>query len=299
MRRLSHDIRDLAPLKALMHAHSASTRASTPTQNKELVMKRNSRLTALIFSLLPLASLAAPKAPPLLSERSKDIVTTPRHSTQSALRPTSPSPDDVGDADSFGRRSTYLGFVGSIPLIVDADCSGAGPEERCVTAVPPRNLLTLDERDLGVIHLPANVTHSLVCFTLTPSVSWSFWNPTEASVNAQMNLLTSVIVQSEVFNGLIDPETGEPLDDGFNLTLGTYRESHFLAPSASEEKRMTLSRGCGGGIVNRDMLRGLGLSETQVNAFFHKPITIHFGVLGTLAAVNQLSFAYGVRLYGD
>jgi hypothetical protein len=62
---------------------------------------------------------------------------------------------------------------------------------------------------------------------------------------------------------------------------------------------MTLSRGCGAGLLNRPLLRGLGLSEAQINTFFHKPITMRFGVLGTLSAVSGLSLSSGVRLYGD
>jgi hypothetical protein len=127
----------------------------------------------------------------------------------------------------------------------------------------------------------------------------AFSNSTPAPVNAQVNLLSSFIIESEVFNGVTDPETGEPLNGAFNLALGTCRESHSIGPNATEDKRMTLSRGCGAGLVNRPLLRDLGLSETQITTFLHKPITIRVGVLGTLAAVSGLSLSYGVRFYGD
>jgi hypothetical protein len=216
--------------------------------------------------------------------------------------------NDVGDADSFGRNVTWLGVAQTSQVILQADCTPdpanpLGPNDRCVTLAPAPGTTSFDETELAVIKLPAKATHSIVCHSLTPLETFQFNNTTGVSQpSAAFNATITVRVENEVLAdpALIDPATGLPFGGSFDVSLPTYRENRSLAADERAQKQLILTRACIGGLVSRSALvQGEGLTDAQADAFFKKPITLHFGVRGNARLVDFALFTAGIRLYGD
>src|SRR5262245_59953677 len=89
-----------------------------------------------------------------------------------------PTIADVGDPDSFGRPVKYLGVI-QIPVVdFETDCTGAGPPDqvRCVTLNPQPAATTFADPDMALMNLPAKASNSLLCFHLTPFISYILRN---------------------------------------------------------------------------------------------------------------------------
>lgn len=209
----------------------------------------------------------------------------------------------VGDVDSFGRNVRYLGVAQTTPIDMQEDCSGAPPEFRCVTLAPAPAVTTFEELGLEAIELPGKSTKSLICFAVTPFVSFNFQNSTGApQPSAQFNVTLLVTIVNEVLDdpALINPQTGLPFGGQLDVPLSTYRESRSLADGERAFKQMTLSRTCVGGIVSKSSLVStFGLTEALANEFFKKPMTLNFGARGTAQMVTFANDSIGIRLYGD
>jgi hypothetical protein len=237
-----------------------------------------------------------------------DLLAPRRAGAPAAVSPSGVTATDVGDADSFGRSVTYLGVAQTSQVSFQPDCtpdpaSPPLPNDRCVTLSPAPGTTVFDEAELAVIKLPAKATHSIVCHSLTPLMNFQFNNTTGApQPSAVFNATVAVRIESEVLNDptLIDPATGLPFGGSFEVVLPTYRENRSLAADERAFKALTLTRECIGGVLSRSSLTlGEGLSDAQADAFFKKPITMHFGVRGTARLVDFAIFTAGIRLYGD
>ncbi|HEY6004236.1 MAG TPA: hypothetical protein VIV57_15275 [Anaeromyxobacter sp.] len=216
--------------------------------------------------------------------------------------------NDVGDVDSFGRNVTYIGVSQTSQVLFQPDCTPdpanpLAPNDRCIVLSPAPSTTGFDETELSVIKLPAKATHSIVCHSLTPLVTFQLNNTTGAfAPSAAFNATVTVRIENEVLNDptLIDPATGLPFGGSFEVALPTWRENRSLAVDERAQKQMILTRECIGGLISRSaLIQGEGLSEAQADAFFKKPITLHFGVRGSARLVDFALFTAGIRLYGD
>lgn len=214
------------------------------------------------------------------------------------------TPETVGDPDSFGRPVKFLGVAQTFSISLQPDCSGSDPTvERCQLLSPAPAVTSFAESDLARIELPARSAKSLLCFSLTPFVSFQFGNDTGLpQPSARFTAYAQITVESPVLAdpALLDPNTGLPFGGQLTLPLSTYRESRSLAAGERAYKGMTLSRNCVGGLVGKSALVGVyGLSAAQADEFFRRPITLRFGASGTVQLVDFADYFYGVRIYGD
>ncbi len=209
---------------------------------------------------------------------------------------------DVGDPDSFGRAQTYLGVTQG-GVILRADCSGFPPEAHCIELNPAPATTFVDESDLALINLPGKATNSLLCFTFTPFANWNWFNGTGTQQEAQMFLRPRVRIESVVLEdpSLIDPTTGLPFAGVlFDNPISTFLQNRTLDDGESDFQFRATTRSCTGGLVNKRTLRDLyGLSDAVIIEFFKQPITVSFGVLGSVSMVTDANYSVGVRLYGD
>jgi hypothetical protein len=84
------------------------------------------------------------------------------------------------------------------------------------------------------------------------------------------------------------------------MSLGTYNESRSLSAWEYAYKRLTLSRTCIGGLLNKGALRDVyGITDAQATEFFKQPTTFRFGASGYATWVDYANYFYGIRLYGD
>jgi hypothetical protein len=213
------------------------------------------------------------------------------------------TPEDVGDADSFGKNVTYLGLAQTLSVTLADDCTGTDPlVERCIVQNPAPASTTFMEDDLAVMNLPAKATKTLMCFTLTPSIQVNWANFTGSQQIARFTATALVTIENPVLDdpALLDPGTGLPFGGVLQVGLSTWHHSQTMPDNSHEEERSFQSRGCIAGLVSRRVLvDSYGLTDTQAKEFFKKPMTIRFGARGTVAMSQFTNYFYGIRLYGD
>jgi hypothetical protein len=213
------------------------------------------------------------------------------------------TPEDVGDADSFGKNVTYLGLAQTQSVTVADDCTGTDPlAERCIVQAPAPSPTTFVEDDLAVMNLPKNATKTLLCFTLTPSIMVNWANFTGTQQIARFTANALITIENPVLSDptLIDPGTGLPFGGVLQVGLSTWHHSQTMPTNSHEEERSFQSRGCIAGLVSRRVLvDSYGLTDAQAKDFFKKPMTIRFGARGTVAMATFTNYFYGIRLYGD
>ena len=216
-----------------------------------------------------------------------------------------PDPSEVGDADSFGRSVVYLGLASTPTVVFSTNCAGAPPPapSRCVNMNAQPALTTFVENKLASLTIPAKSTHSLLCFAVTPAITFQFHNQTGvAQPTARFSARPTIVIENEVLNdpSLIDPTTGLPFNGRISTSLLTFMESRNMAANDRDLKQMFVSRTCIEGLVSRRALNGVyGLPDTIVDDFFLHPTTLIFGATGDVQLVTNASYYYGLRIYGD
>src|SRR5262245_46825457 len=80
---------------------------------------------------------------------------------------------------------------------------------RCTVTAPQPNQTIAVEPDVAVIHLPPKATHSLICFSLNTNIVVNFRNDTAEQDQASYRAISDLIIENELLNQVIDPNTGE------------------------------------------------------------------------------------------
>ena len=219
-----------------------------------------------------------------------------------------PTEEEVGDADSFGNEKIYLGVAQTLGVVIQADCTGFDPAAGvCIEHAAPPGVTAVNETDLGMIELPKKATDSILCFTFTQFSTWAWANSTGSQQTGSMGLFLTTQIENDVLNGLSDPNgnpyngslfldnTGTPTPIG--IVVSTSQTT--LPDGAFEVQRERTTRSCTGGIVSANSLRAQGLTESQIKDFFDEPMTIKFGVAGSVSMTDFAQFFGRIRIYGD
>jgi hypothetical protein len=206
------------------------------------------------------------------------------------------TPEQVGDAGSFGRDMHWLGLLdGNVNLA--QDCSGAAG---ACQVLAPGGFTTFDFADLGSVALPARSTHSLICHWQTPIVFYSAHNPGGAPQEFNFRVTPYYTIESEVLDGPSDPNTGVPYGGEIELPLTGIFTAQTLAPGASISDVATGTRACIGGLVSAQSLQSQwGLTAAQADDFFRGPVTIRMGIRGNAQMLEDASIYIGTRFVGD
>lgn len=277
-------------------------------------MKWNVIVAASAVAVSSLAAGAPPKS--MAVEKSPDLVqpkiarksfadsgTAGTLAPELAARAAAVTPEDVGDADSFGRNVTYLGIAQTLNVLLTDDCSGSNPEfERCIVNNPAPAPTSFNESKLAVINLPAKATQSLICFSLTPIISVNWENYSAAPRTAHFTARAVIDIENPVLAdpALIDPTTGLPFNGVLQLSLSTWHNWHTIQPGENEYQQSSQTRSCIAGLVSkRALVLNYGLTEAQATQFFKKPMTLRFGAAGSAQSSSITNYLYGIRLYGD
>lgn len=226
-----------------------------------------------------------------------------RHSI-ATLKGPGPTDAEVGDSHSFGDEVLYLGVEQTESVTLQPDCSSFPPDSGVCIELPVdrSQTTTIDEADLGSIQLPGDVSDSLLCFTVTNFTQWEWRNTTGTMETARMTANMTVQIENDSLIGLTNgsgvPFNGLLFPDG-PLPLSTYHEIRSLGAGEFQFKFPGRTRTCTGGIVNYNNLEAEGLTDKQIKDFFKEPMTVTFGMRGSVSSVSSAFFSYGVRLYGD
>ncbi|GAB2664228.1 hypothetical protein [Arenimonas aestuarii] len=212
-----------------------------------------------------------------------------------------PTAAEVGDADSFGRNVRWLGLLsGYVYLQADCTIPGEPPDPRCIALNPEPDLTSFGAPDLATITLPGKSTHSLLCHWQTPIASVGFANFTAAREQYRFQAYPVYRIESEVLDGLSDPNTGTPYNGAIELPLGAINVSGSIDPGEYNVEQFTFTRMCIGGLVSRrSLVNAYGLTEAQARDFFKKPITITLSIRGNARMVDAANINFGTRFAGD
>jgi hypothetical protein len=254
-----------------------------------------------LFAALALP-VAAHAATPLATERA-----AARAEVRAVRAEAAAAVTDVGDADSFGRNVRFIGTMQSGLLSLAGDCTPdpsapPGPDDHCVTTAPAPLPTPFHIADVGRVVIPARAAHSLICHWQTPFVVYAFRNPTGVyQPNARFIVTPGYTIQNEVLNdpSLIDPATGLPFGGHYDTALAGIRQSRSLQPGEFQTERENATRVCLGGIISKQGLIGMGLSDAQATEFFKHDTVITMRLDGQAQLVDFASIIYGVRFVGD
>jgi hypothetical protein len=221
-------------------------------------------------------------------------------SKAAAATTASPSPGDVGDADSFGRSLQWLGLAdGDVDLA--ADCTG--DTFPCTVLAPPPASTSFSYSDLGHITLPARAAHSLLCYWFSPFLTIGYGNDGAAPVVAHLNYTPTVTIENPMLDdpSLIDPTTGLPFN-GSLLTGMTSSETFEmpLDPGVHVTERTRDSAVCIAGLISKStLMTTYGFTDAQARDFFRQQMTLRLNIDGTARYVDFAALYFGWRIVGD
>jgi hypothetical protein len=250
-------------------------------------------------------------APPLEEAFSMDLAMTPEAAgmrTENTV-PTLPNPwgvthDTVGEADSFGRDSTYLGLMSGY-AVLSPTCPRANPYpgEKCQVISSNTGYTTFNFENIDQITLPAASLNSLMCQWLTPIIDINYRNGGSVRAAGTYAYTPTLTILNPVLNdpSLINPLTGQ----AFNGKLSTGLSSNErltvpLEPGFAISERTRKSSVCIAGALSRSrLIQVYGLSEAQADRFLASPTTVQLNVSGYSQHVDFSWLALSMRLMGD
>lgn len=234
----------------------------------------------------------------------KVLATTASSATASAAVSTAsaPTPEEVGDVDSFERNLRWLGVTQGA-VVLDASCPPPVPGENCQVLAPAPATTSFSYSDIARITLPGKAAHSLLCYWFSPVLSLGWDNPGATQVIGRLTYNPTLTLENEVLDdpALIDPTTGLPF--GGQLLTGMTSSERFevpLPPATSFFERQRDSAVCIAGFISRRALVDTyGLTPSQAKEFFKKPTTVRLNVSGTARHMQFAQLLFGLRIVGD
>lgn len=220
------------------------------------------------------------------------------------ISPVAVTVEEVGDADSFGKRVKWLGLM-SGSIFLTSDCTppaGEPANPNCITLNPAPAITSFNAVDLASITLPARSSESLLCHWQTPLVTYSFLNETLGTQSANFRVSPRYRIENEVLDdpALINLSTGLPFAGSFEVALTSFLKRQLIEPGHFETETLSGTRMCIGGLVSKAALVDqFGLTDAQATQFFRKPITITLGITGQARMVQNANINIGTRITGD
>lgn len=280
-------------------------------------MRKQHRSFALVIAAAGLTTLIvhASQSPrhrgPVLARSTPDLPLTPlqrRLSSHAAVKVAVPrlagttvTDDEVGDSDSFGRNVTWLGVTAAFfNLGSPCDPGNATP---CQDLLPTGSVTHFVFNDAARIELPAKATHSLLCYWFSPAIRVQYDNPNAVPVVAELYYSPTLTLDNPVLDdpALIDPNTGVPFNGSLLTSMTSAQRIQTPLAAGMQLTQMTRdSAVCMAGLISRRALvQNYGLTDSQADAFFKQPTTVHLNVSGNSQYISSASFDFGLRIVGD
>lgn len=223
--------------------------------------------------------------------------------------PTFPNPwnvthDTVGEADTFGRATTYLGVMsGQVALAPQCPRANSFPGELCQPVVDTGAWTRFAFNNIASIRLPSASTHSMLCHWLTPVLDVSYMNNSQVPAMGRFWYTPTVTFRNPVLDdpSLINPLTGAPFAGVLNSGLSfTERQGESLFPGMAYNMRDRKSTVCVAGMLTRNRLIQIyGFTEAQADRFLASPMTVEMNIVGWTQHVQTATLTLGMRLMGD
>jgi len=277
-------------------------------------MQSRKCLSAMIIATLALASQTtfARQSPLQRSEIfdavSGDVPTRASvHTPKSMVKKAVPglaavSDDDVGDSDSFGRNVKWLGLA-SMNVTLTSDCSDPSIGPGCQVLNPAGVVTAFHFDDLAHISLPANASHSLLCYWLSPVLTTTYSNPTGVNTVGFLRYSPTLTIENPVLDdpSLIDPTTGLPFAGRLITGMTSSERLEVPLPAGTTFTQRTRdSAVCIAGFMSRrQLVETYGLTDAQAKEFFKQPTVVRMNIAGTSRFISEADMIFGFRIVGD
>ncbi len=254
------------------------------------------------------ATAASHAAAPAPAPVAADAFTATRvEPVRIAVKPAAPpTAVQVGDAASFGRNVRWLGKATGAAM-VSTDCGAVHAEDPTLQCQQVDDY-AVDTRfafnDLGRIELPAGASNSMLCHWLTPLLQGYFYTPSTSLTVGRIVYSLTISIENPVLDdpAMINPVTRRPFNGRLGRSLGYEFEQALLQQGlpltqvAFRQRTLT----CDDATISKQQLVDIfGLTRMQADQFFANPMTVRFGVTGSVRYVSQATIWAGGRLVGD
>lgn len=241
------------------------------------------------------AASAQPRAPGSVWE-------PPRRPVPFPTFPSTPTRDEVGDTDSFGRPLKWLG-VTSANVYLSPDCAASGRDESECKDTGEQTWFSFPETGASIT-LPGNAAHSLLCHWFSPVLMIEYQNPLTEPVTASLQYVPRLRIESEVLRdpGLVDQTTGQPFNGSLmtSMSSGEHLSTVLLATESRQDVMRDTNTCIAGFLTRLQLVETYGLTEAQAAEVFRKPMTIRMEVhAGFASYVSNAQLTLGLRILGD
>ena len=214
------------------------------------------------------------------------------------------TPEEVGDANSFGKNVKWLGLLSGYVQLQESCTPAAGdpPLENCIEVNPAPTPTSFNLVDVDRVILPGRSTETLICHWQTPIVSYSANNSTAGPAQFSLRVTPTYRIENDVLNdpALLDPNTGLPFAGAIVLPLTSINRSARMDPGEFEFESITGTRMCIGGLITREsLINTYGLTPAQAKRFFRRTTTIRLDLVGQARLVDSANINIGTRFVGD
>lgn len=224
-----------------------------------------------------------------------------------ATRPAAPPTNaQVGDAASFGRNVRWLGMSVANGALVSNDCAAVHREDpsiQCQQVTDYAADTAFAFSDLGRIELPAAAANSMLCHWLTPMMQGQYYTTSTTLTVGRIAYAPLITIESPVLAdpSMINLQTGAPFNGSITRGASYEIEQAVLQqglPTQVAFRQRTVT--CADALVSKQQLIDVyGLTRSQADRVFASPITLRFGVRGSVRNVGRMVIALGARVVGD
>lgn len=261
-------------------------------------------------AITPLPSTPSPAAVALPFEPATAVgfSTLASEAARTATRPAAPPTNaQVGDAASFGRNVRWLGMSPGSGAVITNDCAAVHREDpaiQCQQVTDYAVDTAFAFTDLGRIELPAAAANSMLCHWLTPLMQGNYYTTSTTPTVGRIAYAPNITIESPVLAdpAMIDLQTGAPFNGrivrgaSYEIENAVLQQGLPLQLAAFRQRTVT----CADALVSKQQLIDLhGLTRAQADRFFASPITLRFGVRGSVRNVGRVVIALGARVVGD
>jgi len=212
--------------------------------------------------------------------------------------------DEVYDVDSFGRNVRWLGLTSAFVSVESGCPKPTQPDEFCQEMNPAVGATTsFAFNDAVRIKLPKYASNSILCYWLSPVLTYTWSNPTASRVIGQLRYSPTLTIENPALSdpSLIDPTTGVPFGGKLQTSMTSnelFQEA--LEPGVTLTERSRDSTVCMAGLIShKSLIENYGLSPAQADDFFANPMTVSMNVSGNVRYVSSASLVLGLRIVGD
>lgn len=221
------------------------------------------------------------------------------------------NPADVGEADSFGKNAKFMGTAATGIVYVYSSCDPTvllndleltlGPDDRCVEAATPGQLVGTTFDDIGRITFPARTADNVFFFVVNNLVNYNLLNPNANPVDSVVIYSPTITIESVALNdpAAIDPTTGLPMNGTYTTSVNSLKFNTKTITGGAQESVVERYAGTSTIGLSRTFFAALGLPNNVINRIYRNPLTVKLNVRVRSNFVTFGQFGYAIRVLGN